>query len=74
MFTLIGGGMKRLEQATSPMSEVLPKKARWLQDKAMHFEPMDNLVTTVKGTTISYDVLILATGLHLYYDKVHYNR
>lgn len=72
MFTLIGGGMKRLEQARASMSDVLPKKTKWIQDKVMHFDPMHNLVTTLKGTNISYDVLILAAGLHLYYVKVHY--
>lgn len=63
--------MKRLEQARVPMSQVLPKRATWIQDKVTLFEPKDNMVTTAKGTVINYDVLLLAAGLHLYYDKVH---
>lgn len=62
--------MKRLEQSAAKTSEVLPKKVKWLQDKAVHFEPKQNRVTTSNGTTIGYDCLLLAAGLSLYYDKV----
>ncbi|KAH8379178.1 hypothetical protein KR009_003402 [Drosophila setifemur] len=70
MLTLIGGGMKRLEQSYKPMGEVLPKKAKWVKEKAVEFQPDENLVCTSGGNTIKYDLLLIATGMQLKYDKV----
>ncbi|KAH8302326.1 hypothetical protein KR044_005182, partial [Drosophila immigrans] len=70
MFTLIGGGMKRLEQSTRQMADVLPKKAKWLREKACEFDPDNNTVTTSSGNTIKYDMLLVATGLQLNYNKI----
>lgn len=70
MFTLIGGGMKRLEQSYKQMGDVLPQKAKWLQAKAVEFQPDNNTVTTSMGNTIHYDILLIATGLQLNYNKV----
>ncbi|SPP77457.1 sulfide:quinone oxidoreductase, mitochondrial [Drosophila guanche] len=70
MFTLIGGGMKRLEHSYKTMAEVLPKKAKWLKEKAMEFEPDNNTVCTSGGDTIKYDFLLIATGLQLKYEKI----
>lgn len=70
MFTLIGGGMKRLEQSFKPMAEVLPKNINWIKSEAVEFDPKNNTVKTANGTNIKYDVLLLATGLQLNYDKI----
>lgn len=70
MFTMIGGGMKTLEQSQRPMSSVLPKKARWLKDSAKIFKPNENSVLTSSGDKITYDYLVVAVGLKLDYDKV----
>ncbi|KAH8240248.1 hypothetical protein KR032_012396 [Drosophila birchii] len=70
MFTLIGGGMKRLEQSHRQMGDVLPKKARWIQESALNFDPDKNEVSTSGGKTIKYDFLVIATGMQLKYEKV----
>ncbi|EDW79189.1 uncharacterized protein Dwil_GK10182 [Drosophila willistoni] len=70
MFTLIGGGMKRLEQSYKPMADVLPKKAKWLKEKAVEFDPDRNEVQTSCGNTIKYDLLLIATGLQLKYNAI----
>ncbi|KAH8294001.1 hypothetical protein KR054_007235 [Drosophila jambulina] len=70
MFTLIGGGMKRLEQSHRQMADVLPKKARWIQESALNFDPDRNEVSTSGGKTIKYDFLVIATGLQLKYEKI----
>lgn len=70
MFTLIGGGMKRLEQSYKLMADVLPKKAKWLREKAVEFDPDNNTVRTSGGNTVKYDMLLIATGLQLNYNKV----
>lgn len=70
MFTLIGGGMKHFPESYRAMKSVLPSKAKWMRDAAMKFEPDENRVHTKHGHTITYDLLIVATGLQLNYDKV----
>lgn len=62
--------MKRLEHSYKQMADVLPQKAKWLQEKAVEFQPANNTVTTSGGNTIHYDILLIATGLQLNYNKV----
>lgn len=70
MFTLIGGGIKTLNDSFRPMSKVLPALATWLKDSAAKFEPENNTVYTANGDKIEYEFLLVATGLQLDYDKV----
>jgi NADH dehydrogenase FAD-containing subunit len=53
------------------MKDVLPKKAEWLKDRAICFKPNENKVCTEKGDTIEYDIMIIAIGLELYWNKVN---
>lgn len=70
MFTLVGGGMKTLENAARPMKDVLPKNVDWVQDSVSSLEPQGNFVTTQCGTRINYEYLVVAAGLKLDYGKV----
>ncbi|XP_067645666.1 sulfide:quinone oxidoreductase, mitochondrial isoform X1 [Eurosta solidaginis] len=70
MFTLVGGGMKDLEDSSRPMEKVLPSRVKWIQSAAVEFDPNNNIVTTENGIDIKYDMLLLATGLQLNYDKI----
>ncbi|XP_058451386.1 sulfide:quinone oxidoreductase, mitochondrial isoform X2 [Malaya genurostris] len=70
MFTLIGGGIKTLTDSFRPMGKVLPTLAKWLQDSATKFEPENNTVFTSKGDKIEYELLLVAVGVQLNYDKI----
>ena len=70
MWTLVGGGMKQLEDSGRPMSEVLPSKAHWIKDRASKFFPEENRLVTASGEEINYKYLVLAMGLQLDYEKV----
>lgn len=70
MFTLIGGGMKTLLQSNYAMKSVLPNGATWLKDRVSCFDPEYGSVQTQNGSKIIYDVLVLALGLELRYEKV----
>ncbi|XP_030380227.1 sulfide:quinone oxidoreductase, mitochondrial [Scaptodrosophila lebanonensis] len=70
MFTLIGGGMKQVDQSYKLMSDVLPQKAKWIREKATDFDPDNNVVKTSSGTTIKYDMLLIAIGLQLNFNKI----
>lgn len=67
---MVGGGMRTLSQTVRSMESVLPKKAKWLKDSAASFDPKANEVITAKGDIIEYDLLVIAVGLQLNYDKV----
>ena len=67
---LVGGGMKKLEQSGRPMSQVLPKKARWIKERATTFFPEENRLVTASGEEINYEYLVIAMGLQLDYNKV----
>lgn len=70
LFTIIGGGMKTLSDSVKSMKSVLPKKAKWIQDEAVRFNPSANEVITKQGHKITYDFVVIAVGLQLNYDKV----
>lgn len=70
MFTLIGGGMKKLEDSFQPMQSVLPALAKWIQDSVVEFDPDHNCVRTKNGDTIEYEQMLVATGLQLKYEKI----
>lgn len=74
MFTLIGGGLKKFESSKKPMAAVLPKKAQWIKDSVMSFQPESNKVVTSNGDTIEYQLMIVAMGLQLYWDKVNLSK
>ncbi|VDH96527.1 sulfide:quinone oxidoreductase [Mytilus galloprovincialis] len=70
MWTLVGAGMANLANSGKKMSKVIPKKADWLQTKAMAFDPDKCIVTLETGEQVHYDYLVMATGLQLNYDKI----
>ena len=65
MWTLVGGGVKDLAQTRRPMESLLPGSARWLKDSVSRFEPDQNCLHTAGGDVITYDWLVIATGLVL---------
>lgn len=73
MFTLIGGGLKKFESSQRAMGDVLPKNAEWIKDSVTSFDPESNRVTTSNGETISYEIMLVAMGLQLNWDKVKSN-
>ena len=69
-WTLVGAGVFSLEETRRPERDLIPSGVHWIQAKAAGFDPDRNSVTTSTGATLSYDVLIVATGLTLRWDKI----
>lgn len=55
MFTLIGGGMKTLDDSWRPMKDVLSPLVSWVKDKADKIDTSTNSVTTKSGDVIEYE-------------------
>jgi len=69
-WTLVGGGVFSLEETGRPERDLIPSGVSWIQEAATGFDPDHNRVTTSGGRTLSYDVLIVATGLTLAWDRI----
>jgi len=62
-WSLVGGGLMRLEQTRRSEATLIPPNCAWIQSAAASFDPETCSVTTDDGTTIRYRALVLATGL-----------
>jgi eukaryotic sulfide quinone oxidoreductase len=55
MFTLVGGGMKTLDDSWRPTKDVLSPLVSWVKDKADSIDPKSNKVVTKRGDVIEYE-------------------
>ncbi|KAI1136876.1 FAD/NAD(P)-binding domain-containing protein [Hypoxylon sp. FL0543] len=62
-WTLVGSGLKGLENMHRPMSTVIPKGVKHYPLRVSTFDPENNAVKTSEGVDVSYDYLIVAPGL-----------
>ncbi len=69
-FTLVGAGVYPLAKTHRPEASVLPSGARWIRDAAQSFEPERNTVVLKSGDALTYDYLVVCTGVKLDWDKV----
>ncbi len=69
-WTLVGGGVFSLQDTHRAERDLIPSGVHWIQDGAAAFEPDHNRVITTSGTAISYEALIVATGLKLCWDRI----
>lgn len=70
LWTLVGGGAAKKEDTGRPMAKVIPPGVAWIQEKAATFQPERNCVTLGTGEELTYDVLVVATGIQLDWHKI----
>ena len=58
------------DKVTDSNADLLPKDIHWIQENAREFLPDSNQVVTDSGNKISYDYLVIATGLRLGFDAI----
>jgi sulfide:quinone oxidoreductase len=69
-WTLVGGGVFSMDETHRAERDLIPAGVHWIQAGAADFDPVQNTVTTTDGKAISYDILIVATGLKLCWDRI----
>lgn len=69
-WTLVASGVWKPESTTRPNSQFMPSGVDWVRSPARSFDPDQKAVTLENGQTLSYDYLIVATGLQLNYEKI----
>lgn len=68
--TLVAAGVWEKSDIVYNTKDFLPSGVTLIQDSVVEFNPEANKVHTKKGEEISYDFLIVATGLVLDYGKI----
>lgn len=69
LWTLVGGGQADLRKTGRPQSSLIPQGVTWLREAVAEFRPDANLLLTGSGREVSYDALVVATGLQLDFDR-----
>lgn len=69
-YTLVGTGIWPVSKVADRNSEFQPAGIQWVQEMATEVDPVTQQVVTDAATRIPYDFLVVATGLHLDFDKV----
>lgn len=70
LWTLVGAGVVEKEKTSRAMSTVIPSGVAWIQDRVKIVNAENKEVTCTSGKTITYDTLLVATGLKLDWGKI----
>ncbi len=68
--TLVGAGVYPLAKTHRPEASVMPPGVDWIRGAAKSFEPEKNTVVLENGDALTYDYLVVCTGVKLDWDKV----
>jgi len=69
--TLVGAGLWEKSDIVFERDNFLPSGVTLVKDSATTFDPANNKLTTAGGKEISYDYLVIATGLNLNYGAIN---
>jgi sulfide:quinone oxidoreductase len=64
-FTLVGAGIYPLARTRRAEENLIPVGVRWIRDAAQTFEPEKNTVRLKNGDALTYDFLVVCTGVKL---------
>merc|ERR1712227_572831 len=70
IWTLVGGGLYNFADSEKLMSSVIPKGVEHIKANLAGVRPESNEIELENGESVSYDALVLATGLELGFDAV----
>lgn len=69
LWTLVGGGQATAAETERAESSVMPRGATWIKSAVTAVDPDTNSVTCTDGATYSYDVLVVAPGIQLDWER-----
>ncbi|KAF4614693.1 hypothetical protein D9613_003027 [Agrocybe pediades] len=70
MVTLVGAGLNDKSDFSRPLSSLIPGHIAHIPENVKSFSPDSSSVTTTTGRDITYDTLIVATGLKTKFDAI----
>jgi len=69
-FTLVGAGAYDMAKTHRPERSLIPAGVTLVHDAAKAFAPENNSVTLESGDTLTYDYLVVCTGVKLDWDRI----
>ena len=69
-FTLVGAGVYPLARTRRTEESLIPVGVQWIRNAAQTFEPEKNTVRLKNGDTLTYDYLVVCTGVKLDWGKI----
>lgn len=70
LWTLVGAGLVSKEKTKKEMRSIIPNGVTWVKDRVRSVDAKVNKVKCVSGKEITYDFLLVATGLKLDWGKI----
>lgn len=70
LWTLVGGGEANIDDTVRPESSVMPKGVTWIRGSATAVDPDAQTVSLDNGETVSYQWLVVASGIQLDWGKI----
>ncbi|MEK7432747.1 MAG: FAD/NAD(P)-binding oxidoreductase [Cyanobacteriota bacterium] len=70
LWTLVGGGVFKKEETERNEVDYIPDGVTWIQESVDKFLPEDNKILIQNGKELTYEYLVVATGMELYWDKI----
>ena len=68
--TLVGSGLRSKTDFRKPLAPLIPKYITHISDSVQSFAPESSSLTTTSGRSVSYDTLVVATGLQINWDGI----
>jgi sulfide:quinone oxidoreductase len=68
--TLVAAGLWDEEDIVYQRDDFIPEGVKVIEDRAVFFNPQENKLTTEKGQVVTYDYLVLATGVQLDFERI----
>jgi len=68
--TLVAAGIWDKDDILYKRDDFVPDGVKVIKERAVFFNPQENKLTTEKGQVITYDYLILATGVQLDFERI----
>lgn len=65
LWTLVGAGLRRMEETRKETSQIIPSGVTWIQEKVEKILPQEKTVSLKNGQKITFDYLVVASGLEL---------
>lgn len=62
-FTLVGAGTYEFEKTIRKTVDLIPKGVTWIQDFCLSIQAEEKTVSLKSGDVVSFDILVVATGL-----------
>lgn len=70
LWTLIGAGVFPKEESERNEVDFIPSGATWIKEYVKGFDPDNNAVLLDSGDTVNYDILVVAAGIQIDWDKI----